>query len=322
MRRVRSAWRLAAVVVLCLAWPGYRGHAQPATGAGAITENVSVAAVFYEVRKGDTLDSVAAGVYGDRKYAPFVAVANGIGSRRALVPGERLTILVDRELVVSVGDTFASLAAVHLGSALRAGFLAKANELEQGADLVAGAAVRVPLQASLTAQGGETLSELALRFYGDAAGAALLRSYNARSQDVLRAGEVILIPGLEMRVRPAYAPALDEEARRRLAHRETMAALVKKSLPSARAAWRDGNMAQVKRDLVALDLDYLALPNALEVALLLGGSYVASEDADSASAVFRRIISRAPGAVISAYHYPPKICAVWRDAGGMVRDQP
>jgi LysM repeat protein len=274
--------------------------------------------IEHKVKKGDTLELLAAEYYGDRNYAIFIMVANGLDHPRALNAGERLKIPASREVTADVGDSFESLAAAYLGDARRGPFLARFNGVDAGESLAAGAVLSIPFQITHTAAGVESLSDISAAYFGNAKNAQLLREYNFLEKDSLQAGESILVPIHHVRVRSSKLPPVDKASQERSEKRRKMVEEAKEALPEVRAAWRRGDYAAVKRELTQLDPDFLEVGAAVEIGVLLGAAYVATGDADSAIASFRRVLERKPSHALDGYRYSPKIRDVWRRAGGQI----
>ncbi|RMH36810.1 MAG: LysM peptidoglycan-binding domain-containing protein [Deltaproteobacteria bacterium] len=273
-----------------------------------------------KVRKGDTLELLAAEYYGDRQHAVFIMKANGMTHPRKLKPGERLRIPIQRELTTEAGDTFAELAERYMGDARRAEFLAAFNNLPAGTTLPAGLRLFVPFHVTHTAQATETLESIAAAYLGDRDKASLLKRYNFTDADQLERGDKIVIPIFNVRVRRERLPAIDDQSAARERRRHEMEQLAERALPAARAALREGDFAAIKKALVELDLDYLPSDLAADVGILLGTAYMAFDDEDSARAVFEKALARAPDRALSAYDHSPKVRALWTRLGGKVTD--
>jgi hypothetical protein len=86
------------------------------------------------------------------------------------------------------------------------------------------------------------------------------------------------------------------------------------ALPRSQSAWRQGDFGAVKRELTKLDLDYLDTKLAVEVGILLGATYIAFDDTDSALATFDKVLQRRPGLELDAYQHSPKVRDVWKQA--------
>lgn len=279
-------------------------------------------AINYRVRAGDTLELIAAEYYGDRRYAVFVMVANKIAHPRPLRPGERIKIPVNRDVTTAPGDTLASLAQTYLGDSKRAVFLAEFNRMEPDASLPAGTHILIPFHVTHVAAAEERVASIAAAYFGDSKNAELLTRYNFLDRPVVAKGESLVVPIFNVRVRESKLPPVDEEAAARTNKRVQVAARAVTALPTAMAAWRDGNFAAVKRELADLDVDYLDGNLAVDISLLLGAAYLATEDEESALARFRQALERKPRHSVSPYWFSPRVREVWLRAGGRVDPGP
>ena len=274
--------------------------------------------IEHKVRKGDTLELLAAEYYGDRNHQIFIMVANEMQHPRALVAGEKLKVPASREVIADVGDTFDNVAAAYLGDARRGRFLAAFNGVGADESLAAGTLLSIPFQITHTAAGNERLADISAAYFGDNKNAALLRDYNFLLQDTLAPGESIVVPIHHVRVRSSKLPPADKAAKERSEKRRRTQEDAAEVLPEARAAWRQGDYSAIKRELTKVDPDFLDEDTAIEIGVLLGGAYVATSDAESAIASFRRVLERRPSHALDAYRYSPKIRDVWKRAGGAV----
>jgi LysM repeat protein len=307
----RSALATACVVLCGLLASSPPAHAAPA--ADTIT---------YRVKAGDTLELLAAEYYGDRRYAVVLTVANKLTRPRPLRPGERLKIPVTRDVTTAPGDTLSTLAQTYLSDARRAPFLAELNHLEADASLPAGTHIVIPFQITHVAAVDERVAAIAATYFGDAKNADLLVRYNFLDRPVVGKGEAILVPVLQVRVRESKIPASDDESTARIEKRQQIAARVVTALPTAMAAWRDGNFAAVKRELADIDVDYLDVNLAVDISILLGAAYLAVDDEDSALARFKQALERKPRHSVSPYWFSPRVREVWVRAGGRVDPGP
>ncbi|HVV83748.1 MAG TPA: LysM domain-containing protein, partial [Kofleriaceae bacterium] len=308
MRRARAA----VVVLLALV----------ALVAGARRARADRDYIVHTVQAGDSLELLAAEYYGDRHHAIFIMVANHMDHPRPLRPGEKLRVPVTREVTAAVGDTFEGLAQAYLGDKRRAEFLAEFNGMTVDDGLPAGTVLTVPFHVVHTAAGNETLDAIAAAYFGDSKNAGLLKRYNFLDHDVLAPKETIVIPIRHVKVRESALPPVDAESRARTEKRKATEAAAAGALPLAKAAWRAGDAAEVRRGLIGLDLDFLATDRAVEIGMLLGAAYVALGDDDSARAAFHRAIERRPTAVMQAYWYSPRVRDLWKKAGGQVEADP
>lgn len=299
----------AAVIALAIAVTA----AQPASAQDAKQ-------LIHRVKRGDSLELLAAEYYGSRRHAIFIMKANGLTHARALKPGERLKIPISVSITTRVGDTLGGLAAEHLGDARRASFLADFNNLDAGATIAAGQTLNIPFHVVHKAERKVTLRQIALAYFGAAKYQDLLRDYNFLDRSTLEKGETVVVPIVHVRVPATKLPKVDEESASLAARRAEQLEKARNALPAAGAAWGNGDYARVKRLLIAIDTDYLDAPLAVAVGVLLGSAYVAFDDVDSAVTVFKKAIDRKRDYQLPTYHYSPKIIEVWKQAGGSVRE--
>jgi len=271
---------------------------------------------WYRVKQDDTLDVIAAEYYGDRAQAKLIVVENKLKKR--VQPGQRLKIPVTREITTDKGETFESLAQTHLGDAKRAVVLADFNEHDVNDIPAIGTPITIPIQITHVAQAPESLAQIATFYWNDSKQADVLKRYNFLDKPSLEKGESIIVPMIKVRVRKP-AP-LDADARARRDEHAQAVAEAAKTLPAARSAWRAADFKGVKALLEPLTdrVDYLETPDAIEVCLLLGRSYVAFNDTQRATESFTRILMRKRSHMLSAYYESPKVIEAWKKAGGQV----
>jgi LysM repeat protein len=284
-----------------------------ATLAGPASETIS-----YRAKKGDSLELLAAEYYGDRNHAVFIMVTNKITHPRKLKTGEVLKIPISREITTSPGDTFESLAQQFLGDSRRGKFLAEFNGLSIATSIAAGAVIAVPFHVQHTSAGDETLASIAAAYFANPKNADMLKRYNFLESDKVSKGEKIVVPIFHVKVRASKLPPAGADARQRAERRRLSAAQVTTAMPIARAAWRGGDYAAIKRSLTGIDFDYLDADTAVDLGLLLGAAYVAFDDVETALATYRKVIERKTSTLLDEYGSSPKILEVWQRAGGKV----
>lgn len=268
----------------------------------------------YRVRKGDTLELLAAEYYGNRVHKIYIMVENGLDHERALTAGEKLRIPVSDRITTAGGDTLEGLAEAHLGSASRAKYLAEFNNLDINTTLPLGQEIVIPLRVSYRAKGNEKLRDVALALFANTKQVSLLRDYNDLSSDDLSAGQVIIVPIPKLEVQASKRKPADAESAARSEKRAEVTERALEALPTARAAWRAGDFSLVKHNLTKLDLDYLDTHLATRIGILLGATYIAFDDEDSALALFSKVLSRDPTMTLDPREHSPKVRRAWQRA--------
>jgi LysM repeat protein len=270
--------------------------------------------VVHKVKDGDSLGLLAAEYYGDRNHMVFIMVANKLLHPRPLKKGEKIRIPVSREATAAVGDTWDELAQNYLGDARRGKYLAEFNGTTADRSLAAGVVISIPFHVTHTAAAEESVAQIALAYFGDNRNTEMLRGYNFLERDTISKGDTLVIPIHHVKVRGSALPPADAESKARTDKRRAMLEAGGRALPRALAAWRRTDYAEVKRELIEVDLDFLDAEGAAAIGCLLGAAYVALGDEDSAVATFRRVLERAPATTLSPYRYSPRIRAVWAKA--------
>jgi len=284
-------------------------HAQP---------NESADTVRISAKQNDSVSMLASEYYGDRNKFPFIVTENRFTKPRPLVYGQRLRIPVLREITTSPGDTFQSLAETLLGDPRRGGFLAEANQLSADDSLAAGTPLIVPFTVTHTAETKESLAHIAAVYYSEPKFGDILKSYNFLDKAVIEKGEAITIPSINVKVHPAKLPPPDAESKARRERRRDNTRLAAAAIPVARHAWRIGDYATVRKQLVEIDVAFIELGAAIDVGVLLGSAQIAFGDEDGALQSFRQVLDRKPSHTLRKVDHSPKILAVWKKADGQV----
>jgi LysM repeat protein len=300
--RLAVFFALATLAALAVAMP-VRADAQTSRGNER-----------YKVRKGDTLELIAAEYYGNRVHKIYIMVENGLDHDKPLKPGQRLRIPVSERITTEPGDTLASLADVHLGNSSRVAYLAEFNNMKPTSTLAVGQELTIPMRVNYRANGSEKLRDIALSLFADARQASLLRDYNGLDSDELSPGQIISVPVPKVQIQASKFRPPDAEASARATERRTMMERAQRALPRARNAWHSGDFAKVKQELTKLDVDYLDTELATEAGLLLGSAYIAFDDVDSALATFSKVARRNGEVVLDPKEHSPKVREVWSQA--------
>ena len=275
----------------------------------------------HKVRKDDTLALLAGENYGSRRYAILIMATNNIKHKDDLRPGTWLKIPINHEITTNAGDTLDSLAEQYLGDSRRGRFLAEFNGLSPAASLPVGRTIKVPLVIKHTTEGEEKIPAIASGYFGSAKKAAktkLIREYNFLEDNTVAARTAIWIPIDNVEVVASRRPPPDEDSKARAEKRVRMQKLARRQLARAQKAWYAGDYDQVKSVLTTIDTAYLDVEEAVEINVLLGRTYVAFDDNETALARFKKALERSPGHQLDPYEYSPKVRAIWQKAGGAV----
>jgi LysM repeat protein len=287
-------------------------------GTASATPSETADTVTIRAKQNDSVSMLASEFYGDRNKFPYIIAENRFTKPRPLVQGQRLRIPILREITTAPNDTFQSLAETLLGDPRRGGFLAEANQLSADDSLAAGTPLIVPFTVTHTADNRETLAHIAATYYSEPKFGEILKSYNFLDKAVLDKGEAITIPSLQVKVHPAKIPPPDAESKARRERRRDNTRLAASAIPVARHAWRIGDYAMVKKQLIDIDVAFVEVGPAVEVGVLLGSAQIAFGEADKALVTFRSVLDRKPTHTLRKVDHSPKVLAVWKKADGQV----
>ncbi len=271
----------------------------------------------YRVKQDDTLDVIAAEIYGDRAQAKLIVAENKLKQKR-VQQGQRIKVPITRDVITEKGDTFESLAQTHLGDARRAVVLADFNEHDVNDVPAIGTTISIPIQITHVAQGPESLAQIATLYWNDPKQADVLKRYNFLDRPSVEKGETVVVPMIKVRVRKPLAVDNDGKERRDTQRKAEDDAM--RALPAARTAWLSGDFASVKAvlDPLSARIDYLETPQAIEVGLLLGKAQLAFDDTAHAVESFTHVLGRRPSYQLNGYFESPKVIEAWKKAGGHV----
>lgn len=171
-------------------------------GLGISVACASDASAFtHIVSQGETLAQIAIKVYGTPRFETAIASANALDVHggSAIVAGQPLEIPAPSHHRVSEGETWPELARIYLGDARRADTLARANGGVAWVAPAIGQEVEVPAVVGYIAGEGETMPQLAQRYFGDVNRSWELDAYNNRKGDQkLLRGDIVLVPLLDL----------------------------------------------------------------------------------------------------------------------------
>src|SRR5215212_367076 len=130
----------------------------------------------HTVVAGDTLWQLALRFYGDAELYRLIATASGIADPGNIDVGQRLIFPDFTRYTVVAGDTLSALALRFYGDAELSRLIASASGIADPSDIDVGQRLIFPDFTRYTVVAGDTLSALALRFYGDAELSRLIAS--------------------------------------------------------------------------------------------------------------------------------------------------
>jgi S-formylglutathione hydrolase FrmB/phage tail protein X len=148
----------------------------------------------HTVVAGETLWQLALRFYGDAELYRLIATASGIADPGAIDVGQRLILPDFTRYTVAAGDTLSALALRFYGDAELYPLIATASGIADPDDIDVGQRLIIPDLTRYTVVAGDTLSALALRFYGDASLYPLIATVNGIADAaVIDVGQVLVI---------------------------------------------------------------------------------------------------------------------------------
>jgi LysM repeat protein len=149
----------------------------------------------HRIKRGDTLAAIAEKYYGERSRADLLARVNGLEKDKPLRSGQLLSVPFSAAYKVRQGDTPSALAEKWLGGSSRHALLLEMNGLSPRGPLPAGAEIELPAILNRTLGRGETLGEVAQRYYGDAGRAEWIAQCSGLERaDLVKRGQRLQIP--------------------------------------------------------------------------------------------------------------------------------
>lgn len=148
----------------------------------------------HTVVAGETLPALALRFYGDAGLHRLIATACAITDPDAIDAGQHLIIPDFTRYEVVAGDTLAALASRFYGDAGLHRLIADASAITDLDAIEAGQQLIIPDLMRYKVLAGDTVSELASRFYGDASLAPLITTVNGLADpEVIDAGDALVI---------------------------------------------------------------------------------------------------------------------------------
>jgi LysM repeat protein len=162
---------------------------------------------YHALRPGETLADVAKAFYGDQDKAILLLQYNRIPDPKKILPGTKIAIPKIIQYTVKKGDTLATIAHRFLGDQRRYQVLASINHLDSPQSLTIGSTIKIPFDISHIVKGGESLTTIANRYYGDPDKFHLIASYNFITDPrAIKPETEILIPIFNLGIGPKTTP--------------------------------------------------------------------------------------------------------------------
>ena len=171
-------------------------------------------ALRYRPAPDETLSHVALIHYGSPRKFVYLLSPNAISDPDRLPSGRSLWVPTVWRYRVRKGDTLGSIAARYLKDSSRADFLLWLNRIKDPKTIEAGTLLTIPFLIRHRVQRGQTMVDVARRYYFSSRPAGLLRRFNGKRTNALKAGEIVWVP--------IYDPeaAIDKVRQRRKRHEE------------------------------------------------------------------------------------------------------
>lgn len=162
--------------------------------AAILLLHLRAGAIKYDPAPEETLSHVALVHYGDPAKYVYLLVPNGIADPNRLPKGKSLWVPTVTQYRVKKGDTLANIANRFLKDPNKADFLAWLNRIKDPKALEAGLLLNIPFVIRHRVEAGQSMVDVAKRYYLRPQPASLLRKYNDRRTNALREGETVLVP--------------------------------------------------------------------------------------------------------------------------------
>ncbi|MEV0707728.1 alpha/beta hydrolase-fold protein [Nocardia aurea] len=148
----------------------------------------------HTVVAGETLPMLALRFYGDPELHTLIATASGIADSDRVDAGRQLIVPDYSRYEVVPGDTLSQIALRFYGDPALSPLIATANSIPDPDHLDAGRQLIIPDLMRYEVLAGDTLSQIALRFYGDPALSPLIATANSiPDPDTIDAGHTLAI---------------------------------------------------------------------------------------------------------------------------------
>ena len=279
----------------------------------AVSTPASAQRVMHRVRFGESLADISQGYYGDKKHAQVLRVVNGFGPRRKLQAGERIRIPTTYSHTALRHTTVKKLARKLLGDTRRWPALAHFNKLGRQGQIKARTTLVVPFMLEHVINPGETLVDLAKRYYGVERLAGLIALCNSTNDPTPKPGTRIVVPLGTVRITQRK---MDQLVRRRLLGlSRTQDTRANEALQESNAMLRRGEYWAVPLRIVSLLAQgQVSESHLAEAYKLLAIAYVAVNHTELARRAFHEVLLRRPGYTLDSITTSPKVIRVLMEA--------
>ena len=137
-------------------------------------------ALKYKPKKDETLSHVALIHYGDPKKWVYITAANFIADPNKIPRNRPLWVPTVWRYRIKKGDSLARLANKYLKDSKRSDFLKWLNKIKNPRDLEPGKLIRMPFLLRHRVQQGQSMVEVAKRYYFRSKETGLLRKFNGK----------------------------------------------------------------------------------------------------------------------------------------------
>jgi LysM repeat protein len=151
-------------------------------------------ALKYTPKADESLSHVALIHYGKTKKYVYLTAANNIANPNRIPKGKALWIPTTWKYRIKRGDSIAKIAAKYLKKSNRGNFLLWLNDIKNPRDLKVGSFITIPFLLKHQTQQGQSMIDIARRYYFGTKNTQQLRKFNSKRNNSLKPGETVVVP--------------------------------------------------------------------------------------------------------------------------------